>query len=456
MAKAKQKNGQSPEHVAAIRVAGFKSIATEQRIELRPLTILAGANSSGKSSIMQALLLLKQSMEAPYGRDSLWLAGPNVSVGSPDSVLSRLGSEKHVDRFTVTFEGSPGWAFELAFIEDQERGFAIEWTLEDDQRWGGRVGPVRQVMTHDEIEAVLTDDLKQFAKEISDNAGRPADWQVFEDPGMSFGASLRLRVLGSSTELASTDRHLVPPVVPCVAVFLGYLLHVPAHRMNPTNAYPAAATSPGFSGRFDHYVPGIIHGWQKTNDERHREVERVMETLGLTGRIEADEVANRTVSLRVGRLPPSVGGGHEDLVSLADVGFGVSQALPVIVALLAAEPEDTVYIEEPEIHLHPRAVYRMARVLADAAARGVRIVVETHSSLLLVGLQTLVANGDLAPDLVKLYWFVRNERDGATTVKEGELDENGAYGDWPADFGDVELDADGGYLDAVEARSARA
>ena len=93
----------------------------------------------------------------------------------------------------------------------------------------------------------------------------------------------------------------------------------------------------------------------------------------------------------------------------------------------------------------------MAQVLADAAMRGVRVVAETHSSLVLLGIQTLVAEGRLPPELVKLHWFTRGD-DGATTVQSADLDEGGRFGDWPEDFGDVSLDAQGRYLDAAEQR----
>ena len=81
------------------------------------------------------------------------------------------------------------------------------------------------------------------------------------------------------------------------------------------------------------------------------------------------------------------------MVSIADVGFGVSQVLPVLVALIVAEPGRLVYLEQPELHLHPRAQVALAQVLAAAAKRGVRVVAETHSSLLLLAVQTLVAEG---------------------------------------------------------------
>ena len=139
-------------------------------------------------------------------------------------------------------------------------------------------------------------------------------------------------------------------------------------------------------------------------------------------------------------------------INVADVGFGVSQVLPVLVALRAADRGQLVYLEEPEIHLHPRAQTKLAGILAGAAKRGVRVVAETHSTLLLTAIQTLVAKGELSPDLVKLHWFQRDPKSGITKVTSANLDENGAFGDWPEDFDEVALDAEGAYLDAVEGR----
>src|SRR5712691_11899138 len=80
-----------PYGIAELKVAGFKSISDEQSIEIRPLTILAGANSSGKSSMMQPLLLLKQTLEVAYDAGPLLLNGPNVKFTSADELLSRIG-----------------------------------------------------------------------------------------------------------------------------------------------------------------------------------------------------------------------------------------------------------------------------------------------------------------------------------------------------------------------------
>lgn len=113
---------------------------------------------------------------------------------------------------------------------------------------------------------------------------------------------------------------------------------------------------------------------------------------------------------------------------------------------------ELVYIEQPELHLHPLAQSRMADVLVDAALRGVRVIVETHSDLLLRGFQIAIAKGRIEPSRVSLNWFSRDLTTGLTTVNKASLDEDGAFGDWPVDFDDVILRAEREYLDAVEKR----
>lgn len=80
-----------------------------------------------------------------------------------------------------------------------------------------------------------------------------------------------------------------------------------------------------------------------------------------------------------------------------------------------------------------------------------RVIIETHSSLLLLAIRALVAEGKVIdPGDVILHWFSRREKDGQTEVATAELDKAGAFGDWPVDFGDVALELESRYLDAAE------
>ncbi len=199
-------------------------------------------------------------------------------------------------------------------------------------------------------------------------------------------------------------------------------------------------------------MASVIQNWQEDDKEKLEDLRKALELIGLTDAIKAESVDATKVRLEVSRVPKTPKNRKANYVNIADVGFGVSQVLPVLVALLTARKGQLVYLEQPEIHLHPRAQVKLAEILVQAANRGVVVVAETHSAVLLLAIQTLVAEGKLKPDDTRLHWFTRSNKDGMSTVKSTTLDAQGAYGDWPEDFGDVELALQGRFLDAVVKR----
>jgi AAA15 family ATPase/GTPase len=114
------------EGVTRLSVSGFKSISREQSIEIRPLTILAGANSSGKSTIMQPLLLLKQTLEETYDPGALLLYGPNVKFTSVDQLLSCVSKSKSSDTFEVGISVGSDTALTLCFHKQPGGGIDIQ------------------------------------------------------------------------------------------------------------------------------------------------------------------------------------------------------------------------------------------------------------------------------------------------------------------------------------------
>src|ERR1700730_13313389 len=112
--------------ITRIAVEGFKSIAKRQEIEIAPLTILAGANSSGKSSLMQPLLLLKQTLEATYDPGPLLLNGPNAKFTSADQIFSRLGKGKHFDYFAIGYKHADFPITTLFFRKNLKKGLDLE------------------------------------------------------------------------------------------------------------------------------------------------------------------------------------------------------------------------------------------------------------------------------------------------------------------------------------------
>jgi hypothetical protein len=235
--------------------------------------------------------------------------------------------------------------------------------------------------------------------------------------------------------------------------FLRDIIHVPGLRGNPERTYNSSAAGLTYPGTMDLYVASVIHGWGSSDGpgkEKLLSLGENLRHLGLTWKVKAQRIDDIRLELLVGRMPSSQSSGANDLVSIADVGFGVSQALPILVALHAARPHQVVYIEQPETHLHPKAQTRLGDILVDAAKRGVRVVVETHSSLLLRAVQTSVAKGEIAPDRVSLNWFSRDQETGFTKVEKANLDSAGRFGSWPVDFDEVADEADWAFLNAVQ------
>ncbi|HST21704.1 MAG TPA: AAA family ATPase [Blastocatellia bacterium] len=438
----KQAPTSSQRGITQITVSGFKSISDEQSIEIKPLTILAGANSSGKSSIMQPLLLLKQTLEATYDPGPLLINGPNVQFTSMDQLLSSVKDGQRTRNFSVGIGIGTQATLSLVMIhfkKSSPKGFDIQ-SMEISLSRKGKTASFHIGMTRKEIISNCRKLFESGSLMIS-ILKDTKDLEIIRQRSFLTLNSTKYGITHAGTFLL----YLIEP-------YISQVVHLPGLRGNPERSFPITAVSSNFPGTFQEYCASIIAKWQnEKNHSKLKQLSKYLERLGLTWKVTAKRINDAQVELQVGRLPHAAKGGARDLVNIADVGFGVSQTLPVLVALLVAEPGQLVYIEEPEIHLHPRAQSAMAQILADAAKRGVRVVIETHSQLLLLGIQTLVAEGKLSPELVKLHWFKRRN-DGGTEISSTDLDEAGAFGDWPEDFAEVSLEAESRYLDAAESQ----
>lgn len=427
--------------ISRLEVAGLKSIRTKQSIDIRPLTILAGANSSGKSSMMQALLLLKQTLEAPYDPGGLLIHGPNAEFTSVDQLLFHGSGEKRVNTLFIKIGVNQENEIALTLSRSEKGGRAqLEPTLQETILIGKHGSLSEQTSVEDLREMIY--------------GTKKIDGLLGDNPSVRI-AKNRCFVQGTLVLDAFSLEHVheIKPAFPFTVLING-IIHLPGLRGNPRRTYPVASVGSKFPGAFQNYTASVVSSWAHDSKDTLKELGDDLSKLGLTWKVVAQPLDDTQIELRVGRLPKPRQGGGKDLVNIADVGLGVSQVLPVVVSLLAAVPGQLVYIEQPEIHLHPRAQVAMASLLAKAAQRGVRVVAETHSSLVLLGIQSLVAEGELNPTDVALHWFKRDDETGETTVQSAELDAAGRFGDWPEDFADVELGLESRYLDACETRLA--
>jgi predicted ATPase len=444
----KEKLQHFPPTISRIEVSGFKSLNDSCSIEIAPLTVLAGANSSGKSSIMQPLLLLKQTLEATYDPGALLLDGPNARFSSTEQLLSKISGKQKSDKFSVYIEtqNNPSLKtraglLKLTFKKSRSRGLEIDEMLVN---VGEESFLLRPNMTNAEILSVLPENLKMLSSIFAKAEQKEKNEQQWQIGRNRCFLELKLEIGQRGIQSGAAPGGAFEPLIRGV-------IHVPGLRGNPARTYKTTAVGSEFPGTFENYAASVIYHWQTKKDKNLENIGHALETLGLGWRVIARSVDDTNVELRVGRMPHGNKNDIADMVSIADVGFGVSQTLPILVALFVANPGQLVYLEQPEIHLHPRAQFAFAKLLADAANRGVRVVTETHSSLILLGIQSLVAENYITYDKLRLHWFARNN-DGTTKINSTQVDEAGAFGDWPEDFGEVALEAESKYLDAAEAR----
>ncbi|MCD0447190.1 AAA family ATPase [Glycomyces sp. A-F 0318] len=439
-----------------ITIQGYKALKEAQTINIRRLTVNAGVNSSGKSSMMQPLLLLKQTLEAPYDPGPLLLDGPNVNVTEIEKVLSKGQAQStRVSSFSIGV-GSGPQSIQVKFGKDKKGDIKVqEFELKNE----GEVNfeyKLKESLTQRQITEILP---KAWMKRV-DSLGKHLDsglkLEVVRDRwalniggrvGGRDGRIVLRNLFSIMVEDFNPDR---------IESDISRIIHLPALRGNPERTYRTAAVEGSYPGQFHDYAAGIISAWQNRGEsEKTERLKKGLEKLGLSWKVEAKRVDDTRVELVVGRLLKARQGGANDVVNIADVGFGVSQTLPVVVALIAARPGQLVYLEQPEIHLHPKAQYEFGEIIIDAVLRGVKVVVETHSDLLIRAIQTKVAEGVLRPEDVGLNWFKRNPETGFTDVETAELESDGSFGDWPEDLDQVYMMAESKYLEAAVSRIGR-
>ncbi len=165
---------------------------------------------------------------------------------------------------------------------------------------------------------------------------------------------------------------------------------------------------------------------------RHQ-TERWMSEIVRPIQIDAEWFPNTSVT----RLRFSTPGLRSEWTRAPNAGFGISYALPIVVAALRAEVGGLLLVENPEAHLHPAGQSRIGGFLAQVAADGVQIILETHSDHVLNGIRVAVAEGSAAllPAQVAVHFF-RAEDDGSPAIQSMEVAQTGQLSAWPSGFFD--------------------
>ena len=440
--------------LTGLRLTNFKSWDDTGQVRLAPLTIFFGRNSSGKSSLIQSLLLMMQTAESLDPRQVLQLGARetyadlgtyldlvrdhdgNLDVGMTFDWQTR----KHVKLRRATASTDAIEADTFRFFTDiaQERGVLGEIFVRRMQYAIGAAGDrtVGMRLRREDYEVVSHGlNLRRRGK-APDHLPEPIKCYGFPD-----SASAAYQNADFLAELSHQFDELMSSIS-----YVGPL------RDRPRRRYQWQGSSPTFVGpRGENTVASILAARRESRTIKGRSFEENigywLQRMGLIDHFAVTEIGSGTglYELRV-----SVAG-NATSVSITDVGFGVSQVLPVLVQVFYASPGTPVVLEQPEIHLHPAAQSALGDVLLGSVKdNGTQLIVETHSEHLLHRIQRRIAEEDISKDEVALY-FVEAE-DGRSAIHELKVDEYGNITNWPQEFFGDEM---GDLAAMTEAAAAR-
>lgn len=452
-----------------LRIKNFKAWKDTGTVRMAPLTVIFGANSAGKSSLGHLLLALKQTTLLSDRKRALHLGDPSSLID-----LGTFADCLHAHDLKSVLEFSLKWQLpsDLTVRNPAIRGESFSGTemkLTSSIRAGRREQP----------------EVQSIRYELS---GGGVDLSVDHGRGSS----------GAPT-LTSTPLKLVKPVgrpwppeppekfyrfsdvtlarysnADFLAQFaletekvLGNLYYLGPLRQRPERTYQWSGETPTDVGsRGEFAIAALLaaadqgrkvnRGPNKKKQDFDAFIASWLKDLGVISSFVVKPVAKGRKEYEV--LIKTHTGAPE--VKLTDVGFGISQVLPAVVEAFYAPPNSTVWMEQPEIHLHPQVQAVLADVFIsaiqareDGSPRNVQLVIESHSEHFLTRLQRRVAEGVVHASDVAVYFCRRVH--AATELEPLKLNAYGEIENWPKDFfGDEMADVSARTLAAMERKIA--
>ena len=397
--------------ITELRAQNFKSWQDTGRLQFAPLTGLFGANSSGKTSILQILLMLKQTVERPPDWNEPLYFGNEESLVN----LGNFGTVIHKHKQDLSLDISVSWkSSTVADINKYIRFYNLNVeTLSSSQ--GDR----------DRSEEISFS--TNIARGVVNNSYYATDLYRFDvqqpDLFRCYGfRTARNQIMGISSRFEEDFENLFSRIL-----YLGPLREHPRPRYTWDGDHPKGIGQEGekaisalLSGRIRRLpIDEQILSW--------------LQRLELIHSYDLHPVSDTSRDYEF--LVKQYKGGPE--VRLTDVGFGVSQVLPVLILCYYAPEGSILILEQPEAHLHPKVQTELADVLIDVVKnRNLQIILESHSEYLLSRLQRRIAEKEIAATDTALYFC--EIKDGTSEIKPLDVDEYGNIRNWPQDFfGDV-------------------
>lgn len=357
-----------------IRQFTLQNFKAHQETSLRfgNLTILTGINGMGKSSVVQALLLLRQSYQHNQLKKGLQLNKPLCEIGLGQDALYEGADTDQIHFGIVDNEHEINWSFQVEG-EDLDSTFL---KVVAPQGFAG------------EKSSLFTENFQYLSAE------RLSPQESYEKDNYSVESERQISKNRGRGEL--------------IAHFLDFF----GKEKKPIDAlrFPES-DSPYLIDQTNHWLRQISPDVRVNVESKEKYFE-------LNYQFEVE------------------GGFPTRHFSAGNVGFGITYALPVIVAVLSARPGSLIIIENPEAHIHPSGQAKLMELFTLAAEAGIQILLETHSDHILNGTLVAVKEGRIKPENVAVHHFARQEGSHTAFSEEIMISEYGSIDYQPDGFFD--------------------
>ncbi|MEZ9882377.1 AAA family ATPase [Vibrio splendidus] len=433
----------------------FKSFSSQQTVNFSPITLIYGPNSSGKSSIIQSLMMMQQTVLAKDANSRLIPNGDSINLSKFKSLVNGMNLDKTM---SFSFKYTHSYDIEEFYLKNNYRNIF------------GNSKPRTVNFEFDAFES--TSKLKELKFEYKRNKNEKLSYTVYRskvDVGNSTSYTLRdsesksLRdyvynatntsskskeayefVNSEMTRKLVSDYNLnLPTILSDQSSELGnYLkkvnndikdLFLKFKYLGPLRSSPKSI----YTNEISNYQKGqgkhnlgieIYNG----GDSLKKSINNYFSMFNIPYSLDVDNLGNDAtgdiISIKLKDLR------NNTIVGPKDIGFGIGQVLPIILESAVSENK-IICVEQPEIHLHPRLQANLADLFVDSVTKehGNQWIIETHSEALMLRIQKQIREGKISSDLVSFVYV--DVGDEGAVITELPLDEDGDFTvHWPSDF----------------------
>ena len=407
-----------------IEIENFRTFYDRVTLRLKPITVLIGRNSAGKSTLIKFLLMLQQSLDISE-EDFLRTDGPRVKLGSFAN-LRNSRKASHALRFDLDYVTSdlPD-AKEMALFRGAKSIRRISDPLTNKTQLRLTI-PDESELRYDAKAQVRLSGLIAYRDRSRIGTQRVTvrlgDEVVLNELGQLRNPEVGLLryPMRSETPEKAIQRAFSDRFLSSIRHEVSSMQHLEAVREESSRVILASNAPSRTVGQRGQFALPHLQAILAHDNDNSAFVRRHMKGI-------ADIESIRFQSAGRGYVAHATAVNSRTGMSsyLADFGFGVGQCLPIVAQGAISPPGSLLMVEQPEAQLHPTAQLEMGAFFAELwKERGVMSLIETHSSQLILRLRRLVANGTLAPDDVALA-YVHVSDEGMPTIKNLEVLPNG-------------------------------